>query len=56
MAGKILKIGLMVYLLLMAVGVLVAISTLDFHGYQEGVVGLVSVFGLIVTAAYRQLA
>lgn len=55
MAGMLLKAGLVLYMLLMAVGVLIAISIWDFHAYKEGVAGLVSVFSLSVTAAYRQL-
>jgi len=55
MAGKLLKAGLVIYLLLIAVGVLMAIAIWDFHAHKEGVAGLASVLSLTVIATYRQL-
>jgi hypothetical protein len=55
MTARLLKAGLMVYLVFMAVAVLFAISNFDFHEHLEGIAGLLSVLGLTVAAAYRQL-
>jgi len=55
MTARLLKAGVMIYLVLMALGVLFAISSFDFHEHLLGIAGLLSVLGLTVAAAYRQL-
>lgn len=51
---KLLKAGLFIYFVLISVSLLFAVALLDFHEFKEGVIGLVSVIGLCVAAAYRQ--
>lgn len=51
---KLLKAGLFIYFVLVSVSLLFAVLLLDFHEFKEGVIGLASVIGLSVAAAYRQ--
>jgi hypothetical protein len=55
MTARLLKVGLMIYLVLMALGVLFAISSFDFHEHFLGIAGLLSVLSLTIAAAYRQV-
>jgi len=55
MAKRILRVGIVIYLMFIALGLLAAIALLDFHEYRLGVAGLFSVLSLTMAAAYRRL-